>query len=642
MEIRFESGKLLVATKHRGRGNLVDVIIMVLLKTWLFRRFSEGRFITMGRSSRQLLLSMSLGLEALVLYVKAQGASQYYIGGFAKHLTEKVKALTCLVAMASRVSDGVLQVTMRDDRLPVVLPEIDQLIKDELIRLSAVPASMWSFLSKISGTPAARLRSDAMMAGVTSAGYIQGHLRAVRRGAWGLLQGDLVANLTALAAGPRPDDDENKFKMFEMLRVGMGAEAVLEGLRAMARCSWSTLSEEQGHVAASGLMKLHREYGASTLQCRAMMLQCRPFFTATKEQQAVEAKRRQVAKLETKHVAKFTGRQLFLKYLTQEVDRLRSNGRKFPAGVKQTVFNKHGARWRSLPDHRRRNYEWLADKARDDADAERSSQRRELLHEIELLEKGSQQLRPADRPVRLTDCKLSGDDLLELEAMYSSPQFSKAKVDVMAKELAMPYQPPPPIALKALQTMQLRFVPRKHKVPEWVRFASWNRNWAATCIFKVEEPDGPTCWKFVFGKQNPLFACMIRLVEKPSLDPLLGDVPPCEVAASSWDFCFEEVLSDFAFSDDGRWSPDWPCTILPGVTYSKGRDLVGDGPWLDLETAKAEFPELPPAGDDGEDMDEAVPGTFDEDIYTKNPWLADYLKWGKDRSADAQKDCAPS
>ena len=157
--------------------------------------FSDGRLIAMGKSSRCLLLSIALGLPSLLAHMKAAGESQYYIGGFEKHCTSQVKMLTSLVATCSGVSDSVLQLIMKDDRLPLLLPEIDEAIQRALQKVCDISPSVWAFLGKVTEVAPSKLRSDAMTAAVTSAGYMLERIRAARCGAWALLQGDRLANI---------------------------------------------------------------------------------------------------------------------------------------------------------------------------------------------------------------------------------------------------------------------------------------------------------------------------------------------------------------------------------------------------------------------------------------------------------------
>jgi hypothetical protein len=301
------------------------------------------------------------------------------------------------------------------------------------------------------------------------------------------------------------------------------------------------------------------------------------------------------------------------------------------ATIGKSLFAKHGKRWNALQPDQRLKYERLAVHARDDAEASDLDQRAELQRQIQEMSRDLGTLRFEDRPMRLANCKFSAEDWVELEALYDSPEFSKQKVDRLREQTSQVYHPPPASALAALQSIHVPAHNDKHAAPEWVRFAVWNRNWCASAVFKIEEPSGSTFWKFVFGKQSPILACMVALLEKPSPDALLQDVLAHDVASASWDFVFEEVWSEFAFSDDGRWSPAWPCFVLPDVVYGRGKDLVADGDWIPFEEVKAMFPELPAhAALEVPEVAEVAP-TFDEDVYTRNPWLADYLKWGSDR-----------
>lgn len=194
LEIRFVDGKLCVAERHRTRADLLDVIIVCILKAWRFRQFSEGRFVTVGRCSRQLILSMLFGLEHYVGYVLKQGESQYYLGGVSRNLVPKVKCMTAMLALASKPSDNVLHAIMTDDRVPKMLPELDASMVRDLEALTSIPDSVWSVVSGTIGAEGPSFRSQCIIAAVTSVGFIQGHLREARRGAWGLLQGLMITN----------------------------------------------------------------------------------------------------------------------------------------------------------------------------------------------------------------------------------------------------------------------------------------------------------------------------------------------------------------------------------------------------------------------------------------------------------------
>ena len=110
------------------------------------------------------------------------------------------------------------------------------------------------------------------------------------------------------------------FKIYEMMRVGMSVSLIMDGLCAMSRCSWSTMTEEQGHAAASLVMKAHRDYGLQTLQARSMMVQCRPMFARCPLAQKIVRKQALIDASRTTQVGRITGRQIFLQELVRDAD----------------------------------------------------------------------------------------------------------------------------------------------------------------------------------------------------------------------------------------------------------------------------------------------------------------------------------
>lgn len=185
------------------------------------------------------------------------------------------------------------------------------------------------------------------------------------------------------------------------------------------------------------------------------------------------------------------------------------------------------------------------------------------------------------QPIRMSSCKMSDGDLVKLEALYTSGAFSLDRVAELRAAAAEPYEPPPLAALKALDSI-----------------AVWNRTWCTNVLFKVSEPDGDTLWKFVFGKQSPILACLVRVYECDMPDLLMSVAAPLHgMADMSWDYAFQEDWSDFAFSDDGRWQVEWRCSVLSGVCYNDGKMLVADGRWAPFDEVKAMFAKVP--GGDG-------------------------------------------
>ena len=59
---------------------------------------SVRRWVTIGAASRQLILSLLMGLSELVDYILEKGESQYYIGGFRKHLGKQQRLMSTLLS----------------------------------------------------------------------------------------------------------------------------------------------------------------------------------------------------------------------------------------------------------------------------------------------------------------------------------------------------------------------------------------------------------------------------------------------------------------------------------------------------------------------------------------------------------------
>ena len=62
-----------------------------------------------------------------------------------------------------------------------------------------------------------------------------------------------------------------------------------------------------------------------------------------------------------------------------------------------------------------------------------------------------------------------------------------------------------------------------------------------------------------------------------------------------------------------------------------------DGEWQPFETVRASFPDLPPEPK-ATSENELEQATLDEDMYSRNPWLVDYMKFGDDGGPSPSKD----
>ena len=421
--------------------------------------------IDFGAGRKRRSLSLLLCLDKLVSYVIAHGGSTYYLGGFLRHLTPAVKSVTVMMSVSACVSESILAVVLKDDRLPLILPEVDRITEAELDFLAKVPTSVWNVLAGVAGGSGPKLRHDCIAGAVTSAGFVHGHLREARKGPWALLKGDWRANLRHLARQPEPVGDEVLYKIHKLMQFGL-EDLCMDGLEKLSRCSWTTMAEEQGHVAASSLLKLHKQYGIQTLQCRAMVCQARPLFAENPIHKKIDAKSKQKEALTSKQTNRITGRHLFLRGLHREADRMLSDGRSMPSDMRNTIFMKHGGRWNNLHPEKKAKFDDQVEHARDEAEAAARDKVQKLDEEIEELRQQLAKDRPDERPLRMSDCRFSQEDLVEMEALGETAEFSAANVAIRRDEAARKLQPPHPSVGKALASIDISMPKEKSKVPD--------------------------------------------------------------------------------------------------------------------------------------------------------------------------------
>jgi hypothetical protein len=127
LQLRWDPSdrKLKVGSEHADSPTLAADILALIRCTWRFDAFTESRWIGLGPSARGLVAATMLGLEDLVQWVRSTpGESQYYISGFS-HFDLRAKKFMGVVSISSYLADGVLTILFGDDRVPVVLADID-------------------------------------------------------------------------------------------------------------------------------------------------------------------------------------------------------------------------------------------------------------------------------------------------------------------------------------------------------------------------------------------------------------------------------------------------------------------------------------------------------------------------------------
>ena len=95
--------------------------------------------------------------------------------------------------------------------------------------------------------------------------------------------------------------------------------------------------------------------------------------------------------------------------------------------------------------------------------------------------------------------------------------------------------------------------------------------------------------------------------------------------AQIWDHKFEVDWIDTAYTSDGRLSDALSCFIILDSVFSTRNYVVADGQWLLICQLHIHL-DVSPAPNADEPADTVLFSKFEDDIYSLNPWLEDFMR----------------
>jgi hypothetical protein len=580
-------------------------------------------------------LACVLGLLDLVKFIVNAGKSTYFIGGVLRNAGPKVMKVAVVSAITSRVSDEAIKIIMKDDRLPLQLDAIDNSILTEIGKIGQISDGAWEFFGGSFELDWQDLREDTLMATMACAGYIHMHLRYARRGFWALLRGDRLENLRRLAAGPPPKGTGSEFKAYEMMRLDQAEGECLAGLALAAQSSWSTLNEESGHKVSSGLIQSHRDYGTGTLQARVNLTTFSALLADDKDEKLLKRLRQRAGGLDKRQPKHFTGRQLFLRELHVEKKAMVLRGRVLSPTVNDEIMKKHGKRWAVMESMRRIDYEQRAKTASQESADQLELTKAHVRTQIFDVEVKLETKAAESKPCRLSNMRLTIDEEFEIENLWEDPRFSAKRVMDDLPPNGRKLHAPGDVIGRALESIPLDDDDAPAEpLPDWIPVVCWNRNSFVKYGLKILEPSTGVekIYRLSFALQSPLLVCAVELREVERVDIAIGEVGYHAAMAMRDDHVFS-YNCDFHYSDDAVWSAASTAQVLPNLRYHSDNLMVANGDWRPWAEVRAWFPDVPHAPRGGETATSGdSPGGFEDDVWTRNPWMANWLKFGNQDS----------
>ena len=169
LQLRFDGTHLCIAKKMEESPTSAQLVTTELLSLWRFSEWSDSRWGGMGKTSKAMVGAFATGLCSCVEFLRYRKAiSEYYIKA-CTNMTDRHRRAFVVGAMSSHLSDAVLYELLDDNRVPLLLPTIDNEIRMETEWLLTIPDSHWGLLANLCGASVVSLKSECIDATLTSA-----------------------------------------------------------------------------------------------------------------------------------------------------------------------------------------------------------------------------------------------------------------------------------------------------------------------------------------------------------------------------------------------------------------------------------------------------------------------------------------
>lgn len=242
-----------VAEALKDSDTLVEQVSPAVLHLWRFRPWTDSGWITMGESSRTVLLAILTGIDSLIDRIRGNPRhSDYHIHGWSR-VTPNVRYFLCVASMCCFVADSFLAEAMEDDRVASRLGRMEERVAEEVSFLAGLSGETWACIAEVAGSAPAVLRAVVLHGAHLVAAFMSCRVLIPARGVpWALGRGCIADSLAKLKEGPTPED-ETALEIFRLFHLGMSPYHIEQAIELMMQVGWSTFAVERGHGAASSL-----------------------------------------------------------------------------------------------------------------------------------------------------------------------------------------------------------------------------------------------------------------------------------------------------------------------------------------------------------------------------------------------------
>ena len=314
--LRWKNNHLYVRRSLFEHPDTHERVKACLVHLWEFRNHNDARLLTVGDSSKTMLLGRMTGLKSVVQQARARDAnSDYYIHHFEKCGKDEIHFMA-VNALVSATPDIFVAAMADDDRLAKHVDEYSEMVQSEVDYMDNMPEYVLRNLADEVEVPTDQFRDECICGAYVAQAFLEFRaLEVARAEPYTLGRGDVVANLAALGRLEECPKERNMKQMWQLLKLGEAPEQLQTVPKNINETSFTSFQAEQGHNPKSQLMRNHPEYSNDTLVARAGLMLMAPLVGEAKEELAVADALATVQRLQRRSPNKVTGKNVYCKGL---------------------------------------------------------------------------------------------------------------------------------------------------------------------------------------------------------------------------------------------------------------------------------------------------------------------------------------
>ena len=144
LQLRFQDGILYAASHVSDDVNYLDTIVAVLLAVWKFRKYTDSRWLSLGRAAQRLAAAELTGLTCMLSFALSQpSVSGFFLNQFWRSQEDNCWTFIVEAALVAQVPDAVLAEVMRDNRVGRTAPILERLLSERMIWITTVSTFVW-------------------------------------------------------------------------------------------------------------------------------------------------------------------------------------------------------------------------------------------------------------------------------------------------------------------------------------------------------------------------------------------------------------------------------------------------------------------------------------------------------------------